>query len=367
LDTPLNDVGSIQKIDASNMLSFCENSAENFRVSAKTAEKIKIPKFAPKNIVLAGMGGSAIGGELVIDYTRTSAKIPIEISREYHLPAFADKNSFIVLASYSGDTEETLSSFLDAYKRGCMMFCVSSGGALLKYAKKLGVPYLKVKEDMPPRAALPYMFMPLMKLLQEVKVAPASFVAEFIEATTLLEEVAKANSVDKEEGQNFAKTLAALLNGLTPVIYGFSYYRGVALRWKQQFNENSKVPAKWEYFSELNHNETMGWENSKQLARNYSVILLREQNEPVEIRSRIDTTKALMAQSVPKIFEVWAQGKGTLAKMLSTILIGDFTSVYLACLRNVDPTPVETVTIMKKQIEQNGFKKKVLSELDALK
>jgi glucose/mannose-6-phosphate isomerase len=368
LDTPiLNDVSAMRKIDASDMLGFCENAAENFRESEKTADKIQAPKSVPKNIVFAGMGGSAIGGELVKDYVRNSASVPIEISREYHLPTFADKSSLVVLASYSGDTEETLSSFLDAYNRGCMMFCVSSGGALLKYAKKLGVPYLKVKSGMPPRAALPHMLMPLLKLMQEIKMTPASVEIEFKEANALLEDVAKANSADKPEELNFTKVLATHLCGLTPIIYGFGCYRSVALRWKQQFNENSKVPAKWEYFSELNHNETMGWENSAVLARQYGVLLLREKNEPIEIRSRIDTTKTLMAPSVHDVFEVWAQGKSVLAKMLSTTLIGDFTSVYLAFLRNVDPTPVETVTVMKKRIEQNGFKKKVLLELESLK
>ena len=163
---------------------------------------------------------------------------------------------------------------------------------------------------------------------------------------------------------NTAKKLALNLSDVMPVIYGFDIYRGVALRFKQQFNENAKVPGKWEYFSELNHNETMGWENAKQFAKYYSVILIRDEAETPEIRSRIETTKTLMQPSISKISEIWAQGKSNLAKILSTILVGDFASVYLALLRNLDPTPVETVTAMKEKIEENGIKAKIISELE---
>jgi glucose/mannose-6-phosphate isomerase len=363
----LDALNDMHKVDQGNMLNFCVNAADNFRISAKNAEKIKLTFLAaPKNIVLAGMGGSAIGGELVKDYTRATVTVPIEISREYRLPAYANKNTLVILASYSGETEETLSSFLDAYKRGCMMFCVSSGGALIKYAKKLGVPYIEVKAGMPPRAAMPHMLMPLVKILQELNQTPTTVTEELTQATTLLETVSEQNAPEKHAKENFAKNLATQLNGLTPVIYGFGIYRGVALRWKQQFNENSKVPAKWEYFSELNHNETMGWEGAQKQAKGYGIVLFREQDEPVEIHSRIVTTKSLMQPSVDKIFEVWTQGQSALAKMLSTSLVGDFTSIYLALLRNVDPTPVNTVEIMKQKIEENGFKKNVLAELEKL-
>ncbi len=347
------------------MLQFYVQAAKNYVESAKNSEHIKLPNKQPQNIIIAGMGGSAIGGELLKDYTRHTATVPIEISREYHLPAYADNRSLIILASYSGDTEETLGSFVDALNRKCMVFCVSSGGALIKYAEKLGVPHLQVKGGMPPRAALPHMFMPLLKVMENLKMSP-NWTQEFSEATKLLEKISRENAPEKPAVENFAKTLALNLNGTLPFVYGFGVYRGVALRYKQQFNENAKVPAKWEVFSELNHNETMGWEGAKELAKDLSVVFLRDKAEPVEIRSRIETTQALMKPSVSKMFEVHAQGKGKLARMLSTILVGDFASVYLAYLRNVDPTPVETVTVMKQRIEPNGFKKRIILELEKL-
>jgi glucose/mannose-6-phosphate isomerase len=363
--TILDNLEEMAKIDKSNMIQFYVEAAKHYAVSAKNAEKIKLSYAKPENIVIAGMGGSAIGGELLKDYTRGTSTVPIEISREYHLPAYADKNTLVILASYSGDTEETLSSLVDALKRKCMVFCVSSGGALIEHAKRLNAPHLQVQGGMPPRAALPHMFMPLLKCAETFNMAP-KLTDEFAEATKLLTKVSQDNKPEKPATENFAKNLASNLNGTSPVVYGFGVYRGVALRYKQQFNENSKVPAKWEAFSELNHNETMGWEKPKNLAKNFSVVFLRDKAEPIEIRSRIETTQTLMKTAISNQFEVWAQGKGTLAKMLSTILVGDFTSVYLAYLRKVDPTPVETVTMMKEKIEKNGIKRKALQELEKL-
>lgn len=361
----LDDPDQMRRIDQQNMLAHCTDAAAHYLEAWRNAQKIKLEYPAPENIILAGMGGSAIGGELLKDYTRGTAKVPVEISRDYALPAYAGKKSLVILASYSGDTEETLSTFLDALKRRCMVYCVSSGGALIQYAEKLNVPHLKVQGGMQPRAAMPYMLMPLFKCAQELGMAP-KIADEFSEATKLLEKVSRDNGPAKPSSENFTKNLAANLSTLSPVVYGFGIYRGVALRFKQQFNENAKVPAKWEVFSELNHNETMGWESPKDLSKCFGVIFLRDKAEPIEIRSRIETTKALMQPSVANMFEVWAQGKGTLGKIFSTILVGDFTSVYLAYMRGVDPTPVNTVSVMKKRIEENKVKEKILVELEKM-
>jgi glucose/mannose-6-phosphate isomerase len=361
----LDDAEKMRKIDKSDMLKFCVDMAKHYRESAKNDENITFDYATPENIVVAGMGGSGIGGELLKDYARDRASVPIEVSKDYQLPAYVDKRSLVLLVSYSGETEETLSAFLDAIEHKCMVYCVSSGGTLLKYAEKLNVPHLQVRGEMPPRAALPHMFAPLLTILE--KTGMASGVSEELsEATKLLEKVSKENAPERKTAQNFSKALAAGLSGITPVVYGFGYFRGVAMRWKQQFNENSKVPAKWEVFSELNHNEIVGWENAAKLGKNYASVFIRDKMEPAEVRSRIEITKALMQPSVSKTFEVCAQGKSQLAKMLSTICIGDFTSVYLALQRKVDPTPVKTISLLKEKIEQSGARAKVIRQLEAL-
>jgi glucose/mannose-6-phosphate isomerase len=360
----LDDMSKISPIDKSNMLGFCVEAAKHYLEAARTAEKISLPHANPENVIVAGMGGSAIGGELLKDWARDKAQFPIDVSRAYSLPAYANKRSLVLVMSYSGETEESLSSFLDAVKRKCMIFCVSSGGSLLEFAEKLSVPYLRVASGMPPRAALPYMFVPLLKTIEEVGVV-SGVSEELSEATKILARVAGENAPEKTIKGNLAKTLASGVNGSIPEVYGFGVYRSVAQRFKQQFNENSKMPSKWEFFSELDHNEIVGWENAGVLEACFSTVFLRDENEPEEIRSRIETTKTLLP-SGSKMFELWSQGESALARMLSTVCVGDFTSVYLAVLRGVDPTPVENINLLKEKTKQVGTKERVKRELAEL-
>ena len=360
----LDNAVKITEIDKSGMLKFCVDEAQHYQKAAKVAEKILLNYANPENIIVAGMGGSAIGGELLKDWARDKAQVPIEVSRAYSLPVYANERSFVFIISYSGETEESLSSFLDALKKRCMIFCVSSGGSLLEFAEKLDVPYLRVPSDMPPRAALPYLFVPLLKAVEKVGVV-SGVSGELSETTKILERVSAEIAPEKPVKGNLAKTLASGVSDSVPVVYGFGFYRSVAQRFKQQFNENSKTPSKWEFFSELNHNEIVGWEKAGKLAGCFSTIFIRDKNEPDEIRSRIETTKTLMPQD-SKMFEVWSQGECRLARMLSTVCVGDFTSVYLALLRGVNPTPVETISLLKEKVKQVGTKEKVRRELALL-
>jgi len=361
----LDEISEIKKIDKSNMLAFCVDAPRHYAEAAKLAKKLSINYAKPANIVVAGMGGSAISGDLLKDWTRDKIAVPIEVSRDYDLPAYANKNTLVLVTSYSGETEETLSAFLDATTRKCMTVCISSGGALEEFSEKLGVPHLRVPAGMAPRATLPYLFMPLLIVLE--KVGLVSDVTPEISATIeALKQVSSANAPEIPLKDNFSKSLASSVCGTVPVVYGFGFYRAVAQRFKTQFNENSKLPAKWEVFSELTHNEIVGWEDHGKLTRVFSAIFIRDKAEPAEVRSRIETTKTLMQPAVSKTFEVWTQGETALAKMLSTICIGDFTSVYLAILRKIDPTPVKTITLLKEQMKQTGKKEKIISELRKL-
>ncbi|MDI6805225.1 MAG: bifunctional phosphoglucose/phosphomannose isomerase [Candidatus Bathyarchaeia archaeon] len=361
----LDDIEMIRKIDKSSMLSFCVDAPKHYEEAAKIARKFSCNYPKPQKIIVAGMGGSAIGGELLKDFVRDRLAVPIEVEREYGLPAHADKNTLVLVLSYSGETEETLSVFLDAVKKKCMIACVSSDGKLLEYAEKFGLPHIRIPYGFPPRAALPYLFTPLLILLEKTGLI-SNVNAEVSEAVKTLEKVCSENSPEKPSKINFSKSLALKINGTVPVVYGFGFYRAVAQRFKQQFNENSKIPSKWETFPELNHNEIVGWEKAQRLAKNFSAIFIRDKEEPKEIRERIEATKELMLEKKVKAFEVWSSGKSRLAKMLSTTCIGDFTSVYLASLRKVDPTPVKTIAILKEKMKQSGVKEKILKELQKL-
>jgi len=360
----LNDLNEIRRIDKSNMLQFSVEASKNYREAAGLAQEIKLKYPTPENVIVAGMGGSGIGGDLLKDYARDKAPIPIEVSRDYTLPDYAGRRSLVVIVSYSGDTEESLGAFLDAAKRQCMIFCISSGGALLKHAANLDVPLLRVPDGMPPRAASPYLLMPQLVLMEKLGLVK-SVSKELDEALLVLNKVSSENSPEITTEKNTAKSLATGLNSTVPVIYGFGVYRAVAQRWKQQFNENAKIPAKWETFPELDHNEIVGWEKAGTLAERFSTVFIRDKQEPIEIRSRIESTKSLMPKT-SKQFEVYAQGKGTLARMLSTIVVGDFTSVYLAILRKIDPTPVMTINTLKQKLGETGTRSRIVRGLEAL-
>jgi glucose/mannose-6-phosphate isomerase len=171
LKTPksmLDDVEEIKNVDKSNMLEFSIQAAKHYRQAARLAEKIAVNYAKPDNIIVAGMGGSAIGGELLKDYARCQTPVPIEVSKDYLLPAYASQRTLVVVVSYSGHTEESLSAFLDAQRRKCMIHCVSAGGCLLEFAEKLNVPHLRVPAGMPPRAASPYLFVPQLVLLEKM-------------------------------------------------------------------------------------------------------------------------------------------------------------------------------------------------------
>ena len=363
-ESVLDNLGKMKGVDKSDMLSFCVDMAEHYGKALEAADGVSAGFSVPENVVVAGMGGSAIGGELLKDLVRENARVPVEVSRAYSLPGYVDERSVVFVVSYSGETEETLSSFLDAVRRKCMVFCVSSGGRLLEFAERLGVPFLRVPSGFPPRAALPYLFTPLVVLAERLGIV-SGVSRGFSEAISVLGQVSGECAPEMPVSGNAAKRLAVGVNGSVPVVYGFGVFRSVAQRFKTQFNENAKVPSKWGFFSEVDHNEVVGWERAGSLAECFSAVFLRDKTEPIEFRNRIEITKGLMP-SGSKLFEVWSQGKNVLARMLSAVCIGDFTSVYLALLRGVDPTPVETISLLKARMKRSGTKEKVIRELERL-
>ncbi len=362
----LDDLDEVKKIDKSNMLFFCVGASKHYEEAAKLAKAVSISYPKPQALILAGIGGSAIGGELLKDWARDKIDVPIEVCREYSLPTYANQKTLLFIVSYSGETEEALSMFLDAIKRNCMVFCISSGGKLLEFAEKLKLPYLRVPSKIPqPRAALPYLFLPLPIFLEKLGLV-SGVASEISEAVRILERIKSENLPEKPLSNNFSKKLASRINETVPVIYGFGIYRAVAQRYKQEFNENSKVLSKWEFFPELDHNEIVGWEAAKELAKCFSIIYIRDKDEPEGMRQRIEATKDLIYERSKKIFEVWSVGETRLAKMLSAIYIGDLTSLYLAILRGVDPTPVKTIALLKQTMKQTRVKERIIRELQRL-
>lgn len=351
-------MGDIRKIDKSGMLAHCLKTAEYCQDVISRAEKVEIPKKVsiskkrtveykkPQNIVIAGMGGSAIGGEILRDWLRDETSISINVCNDYNLPAYTNEHTLVFAISYSGETEETLNAFVDAIHRKCMLIAITSGGHLLSFAKKLQLPYVIVPPSLPPRAALPYLFFPLPILIEKMNVLTGKR-SEIEEAIRVIKMISEENSPQISTENNFSKKLALQLKDSVPVVYGFRQYGAIAHRLKTQFNENSKVPSRYEVFPELNHNEVVGWEAPENLTRIFSILLIRDRNEPDEIKNRIEATKLTALHKAGKVLEIYAKGKGKLARMFSILHLGDFISVYLAILRGVNPVPVKTIDEIK--------------------
>jgi len=351
--TILDQPNKVKAIDKSNMLKLCEKTPSFCKDAIQRAEKLEIPANykSPRNVIVVGMGGSAIGGELLKDWLHDRAPIPIQVNRDYILPAYANKNSLVTAVSCSGETEETLSAFLEAVKRRCMVITISSGGHLQAFSQKLKIPHISIPKGLPPRAAIAYTFFPLIILMEKIGVAKEA--GEEIEETLhVLQKLSKENALKTLLKNNKAKKLALKIEGTVPIVYGFRQHASVARRLKCQFNENSKVPSKFDVFSELNHNEVVGWEAPKHLTAPFSTIFIRDPKEPPEIKQRIEITKQIVSKKVSKVVEIHATGKSKLARMLSAMYLGDFASIYLAVLRGVDPTPTKTIMHLKKEMKK---------------
>jgi glucose/mannose-6-phosphate isomerase len=348
--TVLDQIDMIKQIDKSDMLNDLFNTPLHCRDAIKRTKKINLPKYVhPKNIIIIGMGGSAIGGEILKDWLRDELAIPIEVCRDYILPAYVNEKTLVLTNSYSGNTEETLTAFNSALKRKCTVLAVTSGGQLEKLCKEQNVPYVKIPSGLQPRVAVSYMFFSLPVLLEKLGII-ANIENELDDAIAVIENVVKDNASFVLFENNNAKQLATKLVNCIPVIYGFRQYTSIAHRIKAQFNENSKLHSKSDVFPELNHNETVGYEAPDALNKKHSVVLIRDPQEPTEIRARIETTTELVFNRAKNVLEIIAKGDSKLAKMLSVMFTGDYVSIYLAILQNIDPTPVKIIEKVKNKL-----------------
>ena len=362
MSTILDDLAKIKAVDKYDMCSIllqlpeiCEdaiNRAERLTIpdEVKITDDLTITYKKPRKILVVGMGGSAIGGDLLKDWLRETLSIPIDVCREYNLPAYADEETLVLVSSYSGNTEETLSMFLEALEKRCMTLSITSNGSLLDFNEILNLPFVKLPTGYPPRSAFPYLFFPLVTSLKKLGIL-SGVDDEIRETIMVLKQVREEIKPENPALQNISKQIANGVKGSIPFICGSGFYRSIALRIKTQFNENGKTPAKSETFPELNHNETVGWTGLRELTKNFSVILIRDTQEPLEISTRIDVTRKLVFDSGAKnVLEIYARGIAKLARLLSVMYIGDFASVYLGVLYGFDPTPVKIIDELKLQL-----------------
>jgi len=349
----LDDVRVIAGTDPDGMLARIKELPAQFKQAWQAVGNFKLPADYRNinKVVVLGMGGSAIGGDLVRTLVQQEIKIPIIIHRDYGLPAFVDENTLLIASSYSGNTEETLSGFEPALKTPAKKLAMTTGGKLLQLAEKHNVPVFKIEYRAQPRAALGFSFIPTLGVMQTLGFISDKS-ADVVEAVSILESLSARLDENSPAKSNPAKQIAQRLFGNLPVIYGAGIAAEAAHRWKTQLNENSKTWAFYEVFPELNHNAAVGFPLPQELISRVRVILLRSPSYNARVKLRYEVTSGLLKQAgVPYEF-VDAEGSGPLAQMAGLISLGDYVSYYLAILYQVDPSPVKAINYLKEQLSK---------------
>jgi len=300
-----------------------------------------------RQVVVAGMGGSALGAGVLKDWLDLS--VPFEIIRNYSLPAYVGPNTLVIADSYSGNTEETIAAAEAAHAKGALVAVVASGGKLLELAEREGYPSISLPSDFQPRMGVLANANAMLRLLHAYGVVEQGKVDEFTGVGEWLGEQSKAWLQSVPAEQNDAKQLAWRCAGKSPVIYASSLFRSVAYKWKISFNENAKNVAWWNEFPEFNHNEFIGW-SSHPIEKPYAVIDLRSNFDHSQIQKRFEITDRLLSGQRPKTIEVSLQGDTVLKQMLWGSILADFVTIYLAILNQVDPTKVELVEKLKHEL-----------------
>jgi glucose/mannose-6-phosphate isomerase len=298
----------------------------------------------PGGLVVCGMGGSAIGGDLAAAALGDRATRPITTVRGYALEAWTHPDSLVLCASYSGNTEETLACFEAAGAAGAGRMALTTGGKLAEAAREESVPVIGVPAGMQPRAAVVYMIVATLECAALCGAAPAVH-AEIDTATALLEQLVEEWGPDAPEDSE-AKEIARTLQGTIPVVHGAEPTSAPARRWKTQLNENAKAAAFWSDLPEATHNEICGWERGR-ASSPLSAVFLADPDQHPRVHRRIELTAAEVERAGAPVVRVEAHGDSRLERVLSHVLLGDLVSVYLAVLDGVDPTPVEPIERIK--------------------
>ncbi len=351
----LDDLKTINNIDKSSMLGLIDNFPSQCEEAVKIGmdfERYQVSSHI-NTIVISGLGGSAIGGDILKRFMEQKIKIPIIVNRSYDLPNFVNENTLIFTVSYSGNTEETISVFNKALKSNARIIALTSGGALAELSRKHNVPCITIPEGLPPRASLAYLFFPLLIFLQNSGILTGDIFPDINEAIDVLKETRLNFVASQPIKYNQAKQLAIKLFNRVPVIYGSCSLTGaISLRWRNQINENAKTFAIHNIFPEINHNEIMAWATLERFTSGFYVVILQDKDDIDRIKKRIKITKDMISSKVSGISELYSQGNSILARLFSLIYMGDFVSFYLAILYGIDPIPTPEIDLLKRELSK---------------
>ena len=345
--TELDNVGYLRKYDRSGMIDVLDSYPKQCKEAIELGHGFQ-PDLPPRpeRVIVCGMGGSAMAGEIA----RRFSRVPVVVNRNYTLPAFLNSRTLLVAVSYSGNTAETLSGLDKGINAGIPAFAISSGGKLKKIAQVRKIPFLQIPGGYQPRAAMGYLALPLLTVLDRAGLLLGKpDWEELLEALTGVQEKCTAASPTQE---NPAKKLSQRLYRKIPLIYGTAGNTDlVAMRFKTQINENAKQPVFWNVLPEINHNEILSFVD-QELRENLSCIFLENDYDLAENRARIEIMRELLTERAVSNDTIKAEGKSELSQVIAQIYFGDYVSYYLAILNKIDPTPVELIESFKQKLAQ---------------
>ncbi len=351
----LDDLKLIWRVDRGDMLSRVTALPDQCREGWKQGLQWDVPKSwkSSGNLLILGMGGSAIGGDLLQGFVGNLALRPIAVNRSYAIPTWVGRSTLVLACSYSGNTEETLSAARQALQRGCRLVAITSGGQLAEWASRDRFPLLRIPSGWPPRTAIGYLaFAPLGLVVRLGWAKKSAFPVE--RACDWVETFIESQlSLSVQVPANPAKRFSLHLKDRLPVLYGASGgWEGVTYRWRTQLEENAKTLAFHHIFPEATHNEISGWVEPRVLTKKVTALFLKDRSIHPRTRRRMEFTKQLIRREGAQALDVTVPGPSVLARMLGFIALGDFVSVYLGLLYGVDPTPVERVEALKRYMKR---------------
>jgi glucose/mannose-6-phosphate isomerase len=339
---------AIDSVDKSRQIDDILGMPDQLRDALWRVESANLePHDAPGGLIVAGMGGSAIGGALARAALGDRASRSIVIARGYGLPPWTTPDSMVLCASYSGNTEETLAVYEAAGALGARRIVATTGGKLAEAARAEGVPVIPLPGGFQPRVAVAYSLVVALEVAWLCG-AGERLHAEIDVAAAHLEQIVQMWGPDAS-GDCLAKELARGLHGTIPQIAGSGLTSPISYRWKTQINENAKLPCFAHELPELDHNEIVGWQGASQLGR-FSAVFLDDSDLHPRIRQRIELTRGLIEAEAAGTYRVESVGQNRTERLVSLVLLGDLVSLYLAVLREIDPTPVAPIERLKSAL-----------------
>ena len=338
-------------IDPQGMKDAVYNFADDINKASKIGKKIILNKKYNNihNIIVVGMGGSAIGGDINKMLLKNDLSIPLIVSRNYFIPKWANKHSLVVVSSYSGGTEETLSAFKDALSKECQIYGITTGGILSKELSSNDLDFILIPSGLQPRAALAYSFVPMLYLFLHLGLIKIDLNNNLMNSIKLLKSVRDDYMLNDQKNPTWV--LSNKIFNTIPILYGETDNTSViALRWSNQLSENSKMLAFCNEIPEFNHNEIVGWENNPNLIEKFSIIWLSDESDQERISIRQKISEKILETIVKNQFEISLHGSSRFDRLLHLIHFGDWVSLWCAYLHGTDPSPVDKISRLKKEL-----------------